>query len=50
MKEVIEIFKQLQNTSGKKDKEKIIAALGFTPADKNSFYEDESGALLVADE
>jgi DNA ligase-1 len=26
MKEVIEIFKQLQNTSGKKDKEKIIAA------------------------
>ena len=30
-------------------KEKIIAALGFTPADKNTFYEDESGALLIAD-
>lgn len=31
-------------------KEKIIAALGYTPADKTSFYEDESGALLIADE
>lgn len=31
-------------------REKIIAALGYTPADQNTFYEDESGALLVADE
>lgn len=31
-------------------KEKIIAALGYTPADNNTFYEDESGALLIADE
>lgn len=31
-------------------KEKIIAALGFTPANQNSFYEDDSGALLIADE
>ena len=40
----------LTQVSPKLTKEKIIAALGFTPADKNSFYEDESGALLVADE
>lgn len=31
-------------------KEKIIAALGYTPADKNIFYEDESGALVITDE
>lgn len=31
-------------------KEKIIAALGYTPADQNTFYEDESGALVIADE
>lgn len=40
----------LTQVSPKLTKEKIIAALGFTPADKNSFYEDESGALLIADE
>lgn len=31
-------------------KDKIIAALGYTPADNNTFYEDESGALVIADE
>lgn len=31
-------------------KEKIIAALGYTPADDATFYEDESGALVIADE
>ena len=30
-------------------KEKIIAALGYTPADNATFFEDETGALLVAD-
>lgn len=40
----------LQPISSQLTKEKIIAALGFTPADKNSFYEDESGALVIADE
>lgn len=30
-------------------KEKILAALGYTPADGASFFEDESGALVVAD-
>lgn len=40
----------LTQISPKLTKEKIIAALGFTPADKNSFYEDESGALVIADE
>ena len=40
----------LQPISSQLTKEKIIAALGFTPADKTSFYEDESGALVIADE
>lgn len=31
-------------------KEKIIAALGYTPADNATFWEDESGALVIADE
>lgn len=31
-------------------KEKIIAALGYTPADNVTFYEDESGILSIADE
>lgn len=31
-------------------KDKIIAALGYTPADNMSFYEDESGALIIGDE
>lgn len=30
-------------------KEKIIAALGYTPADNATFFEDETGSLLVAD-
>lgn len=40
----------LQAISAQLTKEKIIAALGYTPADNNTFYEDESGALLIADE
>lgn len=39
----------LQAISSKLTKEKIIAALGYTPADGTSFFEDESGALVVAD-
>jgi hypothetical protein len=31
-------------------KDKIIAALGYTPADNMSFFEDESGALVIVDE
>ena len=31
-------------------KDKIIAALGYTPADNMSFFEDESGALVIGDE
>lgn len=31
-------------------KEKIIAALGYTPADNTTFWEDESGGLVIADE
>ena len=30
-------------------KEKIIAALGYTPADGATFWEDSSGALVIAD-
>lgn len=30
-------------------KEKIIAALGYTPADGATFYEDKSGELVIAD-
>ena len=30
-------------------KEKIIAALGYTPADNATFFEDETGSLLIAD-
>jgi hypothetical protein len=30
-------------------KEKILSALGYTPADNATFYEDESGTLLVVD-
>lgn len=40
----------LQAISPSLTKEKIIAALGYTPADQNTFYEDESGALVIADE
>lgn len=40
----------LQAVGSQLTKEKIIAALGYTPADNNTFYEDESGALVVADE
>lgn len=31
-------------------KDKIITALGYTPADNMSFFEDESGALVIGDE
>lgn len=40
----------LQAISSQLTKEKIIAALGYTPADQNTFWEDESGALVVADQ
>ena len=40
----------LQPISSQLTKEKIIAALGYTPADQAVFYEDESGALIIADE
>ncbi len=40
----------LQPISSQLTKEKIIAALGYTPANQNTFYEDESGALVIADE
>ena len=40
----------LTQISSQITKEKIIAALGFTPADNATFYEDESGALIVVDD
>lgn len=40
----------LQAISSQLTKEKIIAALGYTPADQNTFWEDESGALIIADQ
>lgn len=40
----------LQPISSQLTKENIIAALGYTPADNAVFYEDESGALIIADE
>jgi hypothetical protein len=40
----------LQAISSQLTKEKIIAALGYTPADQNTFWEDESGALVIADQ
>lgn len=40
----------LTQISSQITKEKIIAALGFTPADNATFYEDEGGALIIADE
>ena len=39
----------LQNIGPNLTKEKIIEALGFTPVDSASFYEDESGKLFVTD-
>lgn len=39
----------LSQVSPSLTKDKIIAALGYTPADNVTFYEDESGALLVVD-
>lgn len=39
----------LQAISSQLTKEKIIAALGYTPADNATFFEDETGALLIAD-
>lgn len=40
----------LTQISSQLTKEKIITALGYTPADNATFYEDESGALVIADE
>ena len=40
----------LQPINSQLTKEKIITALGYTPADNNIFYEDESGSLIIADE
>lgn len=39
----------LSPISSQLTKEKIITALGYTPADGATFWEDESGALIVAD-
>lgn len=40
----------LSQVSPSLTKEKIITALGYTPADNATFYEDDSGTLIVADE
>lgn len=40
----------LQAIGAQLTKEKIIAALGYTPADQTTFYEDGKGNLLIADE
>lgn len=40
----------LQPISQQLTKEKIIAALGYTPADNTTLWEDKSGNLIVADE
>ena len=39
----------LSQVSPSLSKEKIIEALGYTPADNVTFFEDETGALLVVD-
>lgn len=41
--------KGLQAITSQLTKEKVIAALGYTPADQATFWEDESGTLLIAD-
>lgn len=46
----IQTVNGLTQVSPSLTKEKIIAALGYTPVDNATFYEDESGALLIADE
>lgn len=46
----IQTAEGLSQISSSISKEKIIAALGYTPADNVTFYEDESGVLAVVDE
>lgn len=46
----IQTAEGLSQISSSLSKEKIIAALGYTPADNLTFYEDESGVLAIADE
>ena len=45
----IQTSEGLNQVSPSLTKEKIIAALGYTPADNVTFFEDESGSLLIAD-
>jgi lysophospholipase L1-like esterase len=46
----IQTAEGLSQISSSLTKEKIIAALGYTPADNVTFYEDESGVLAITDE
>lgn len=45
----IQTSEGLTQVSSSLTKEKIIAALGYTPADGATFYEDGSGELVIAD-
>lgn len=45
----IQTSEGLTQISSSLTKEKIIAALGYTPADGATFYEDGSGELVIAD-
>lgn len=45
----IQTLDGLSQVSPSFTKEKIIEALGYTPANNATFYEDETGALLIAD-
>ena len=45
----IQTAEGLSQVSPSLTKEKIIAALGYTPADNLTFYEDESGVLAIVD-
>lgn len=45
----IQTSEGLTQISSSLTKEKIIAALGYTPADGATFYEDKSGELVIAD-
>lgn len=46
----IQTAEGLSQISSSLTKEKIIAALGYTPADNVTFYEDDSGVLAIVDE
>ena len=46
----IQTAEGLTPISSSLSKEKILAALGYTPADNATFFEDESGALVIGDE